>query len=336
MADKKLVIRVYFVDDSFKTVAVSPNIPSNELCNLVAEKIELDEKETFALFFYKHGECRCLDDDEQPCRLMVYETMGNDADFNKYVTDKQEWEKLKKEWEKDSKLVYKRRVFLKHKAIPKEQEKFLTYSYIQAVADVRDGTYPCSQSAAIELAGLQMQVTFGDHNKKIHIAGFLKDKIGRFIPAPLLQSNRKLEDWERDIFQEHGRLIGLKKEDAMLHYLQHVRNWSFYGSTFWNVTTVNKDAASLPDQVVLAVNSNGIQLLKLGTKEPILTQRYADIYSWAYKRNAFAFVSGVLSKQKFQFATPHGKDIARTLQAYVEILLEERKKEGGKSVQKTN
>jgi len=147
----------------------------------------------------------------------------------------------------------------------------------------------------------------------------------------LLQSNRKLEDWEKDIFQEHARLSGLKKEDAMLHYLNHVRNWHFYGSSFWTVQVVNKESVSLPDTVVLAVNSNGIQLLKIGTKDTLLAHRYADIYSWAYKRNAFAYVAGVLTKQKYQFATPHGKDIARTLQAYVEILLEERKKEAAKN-----
>jgi hypothetical protein len=39
-----------------------------------------------------------------------------------------------------------------------------------------------------------------------------------------------------------------------------------------------------------------------------------------------------LSKQKFQFVTPNGKDIARTLQAYVEILLEEKKKTETKQI----
>lgn len=169
-----MVIRVYFVDDSFKTLAVNSGITAKELSAVVAEKIELKtNRETFALFFYRNGEGRCLDDDEQPCKLMVYETMGPDADFMKY-TEKMEWEKLKKEWEKESKIVFKRRVFLKHKAIPKDDEVFLNFSYIQAVADVRDGTYPCSQQAAIELAGLQMQVTFADHNKKVHVGGFLK------------------------------------------------------------------------------------------------------------------------------------------------------------------
>jgi len=219
-------------------------------------------------------------------------------------------------------------VFLKHKSIAKEDEVFLHYSYIQAVANVRDGTYPCNEAAAMELAGLQMQVTFNDHNKKIHVQGFLKDKIDRFIPAPLLKSNRKLDDWEKDIFAEHSRISGIKKKKnaAMLQYLSKVTTWPFYGASFWNVQTVNKENNSLPENVTLAVSSTGIQILKVQTKEAILIQRYADIYSWAYKRNAFAFVSGVLSKQKFQFVTPSGKDIARTLQAYVEILLEEKKK----------
>lgn len=328
MADLKLVIRVHFVDDSFKTLAVSSNISAKELGLQVAQKIDLTATQTFALFYKKNTDERCLEDDEQPCLLMIQEIHGVGADMNQY-TERMEWEKLRKEWEKTCCFIYKRRVFLKNKAIPREDPVFVRYSYIQAVADVIEGTYPCAQAAAIELAGLQMQVTFRDHNKKVHVKGFLKDKLPRFVPAPLLTSNRKVEEWEEDIFAEHARLAGLSSLDAMLSYLNHVRNWSFYGSTFWTVQTVNK-TDQLPDQVILAVNSNGIQILKTTTKEPIISHRYSDIYSWAYKRNAFAFVSGALSKQKFQFATPQGKDIARTLQAYVDILLEEYKAEKNK------
>jgi len=210
MSDNKLVIRIYFVDDSFKTLAVPDSINALELCKQVAEKISLLQLETFALFYDKNGESRCLDNEEQPFKVIVQEICGPDVEYEKYF-EKNEWEKLKKEWEKDSRLVFKRRVFLKHKSIAKEDEVFLHYSYIQAVANVRDGTYPCNEAAAMELAGLQMQVTFNDHNKKVHVQGFLKDKIDRFIPAPLLKSNRKLDDWEKDIFAEHSRISGIKK-----------------------------------------------------------------------------------------------------------------------------
>jgi len=120
--------------------------------------------------------------------------------------------------------------------------------------------------------------------KKIHVSGFLRDKIDKFIPLPLLKTNKKIEDWEKDIFQEHARIAGLKKTDAMTQYLNKVRQWHFYGSTFWTVQTINKENSALPDQVILAVSSSGIQLLKVQGKEPILIQRYADIYSWAYKK----------------------------------------------------
>jgi hypothetical protein len=173
MGDNKLTIRVYFVDDSFKTLGVPDSISASELCKQVAEKISLLQLETFSLFYDKNGESRCLDNEEQPFKVIVQEICGPEVEYEKYF-EKNEWEKLKKEWEKDSRLVFKRRVFLKHKSIAKEDEIFLHYSYIQAVANVRDGTYPCNEAAAMELAGLQMQVTFNDHNKKIHVQGFLK------------------------------------------------------------------------------------------------------------------------------------------------------------------
>lgn len=166
---------------------MSPTITTKELCELVADKISLQkQRATFALYYLKNGEGRCLDEDEQPCKVIVQEVVGQDADFQKYI-QKDEWAKLKKEWEKDSRLVYKIRVFLKHHPITKDDVEYLHYAFIQACANVRDGkysfnceiyfstgTYPCSESAAMELAGLHMQVSFGDYNKKVHVTGFLK------------------------------------------------------------------------------------------------------------------------------------------------------------------
>jgi hypothetical protein len=136
----------------------------------MGDKASIVERETFSIFYVRNGEQRCLDFDELPCKLMVSEMISPDADFNKY-TDKMEWEKLKKEWEKESKLVFKRRIFLKHKSISKEDENYLYYTYLQAAANVRDGTYPCLEGSALSLAGLQMQITFGDHNRKVHLQG---------------------------------------------------------------------------------------------------------------------------------------------------------------------
>ncbi len=45
--------------------------------------------------------------------------------------------------------------------------------YTQAVYNVVSSNYPCSVETAIKLAGLQLQITVGDHNPVIHRPGYL-------------------------------------------------------------------------------------------------------------------------------------------------------------------
>jgi len=85
MGEKKLVRSVYFVDDSFKTLLVNAAISAAELGNMVADKVQLVQKETFALFYMRGGEGRCLDADEKPCKVMIEEIAGGEADFEKYT-----------------------------------------------------------------------------------------------------------------------------------------------------------------------------------------------------------------------------------------------------------
>ncbi len=292
-----------FVDGATKKLPAAPNITGKELRQLVAEKIDLKHIiPTFAIFFKRKSGTeppRCIEDDEQVLKCIVEEMRPNEADPSRFLV-KAEFTKLYTEWEAKNNLLFMRRIFLKHRLVGKEDLVFLNYSYLQAVADVIDNSYP---------------------------EGFLtkEDKYKGYIPSTL-QAAQKKETWEKLILDAHAKLTGTRKEDAMIKYLEIVRKWHFYGSAFWNATSVNKEAASLPDQVVIAVNSIGIQLLKPKTKEIVSTHRFADIATWAYRQNGFAFVHGVLSKQKLQFQTIHGKEIVKTLQAYSEFLLEERKK----------
>lgn len=321
------MIRVHFIDDSFKTLAVGNNITGRELLDVVANKIELEEagRPFFGLYFYKSGESRCVEDEEQVCRLMVHETLGTNVDSNKYINERAEWEIVRKQWEKDCKLVYKRTVFLKYKAIPKEHVQVLNYSYIQSVFNVKHGFYPCNKEVALELAGLQMQADFGDYNPKLHVPGFIveKDKVANLIPEELLKADttKRPEEWEKEIFSEHSKLKGMSKEDAKVMYLQKVRNSKFYGANPWNVAYVSKDVWSnvIPDIAYLIVNSFGIEIWKMGRNEQIAAFDYRDLKSWGYSRNKFSFTSTVVGK-KFQFSTPFAKDIIQILNAHVRAI----------------
>ena len=77
MTEQKVVIRVYFADDSFKTLAVSSEITASELREVMAEKIELEPagKPYFDLFLYKAGESRSIEPNEKICKLIIFETL---------------------------------------------------------------------------------------------------------------------------------------------------------------------------------------------------------------------------------------------------------------------
>ena len=118
---------------------------------------------------------RCLEADEKP-----YEVMKN-------------WDKGGKK-DETAIFLFKKKIFINDSSeVDKEMEDpvardlvyqqagtpfifFLTierFNSFFVVSDITLSVYPCSTNDAIKLAGLQMQVTYGDHNPHIHVSGFL-------------------------------------------------------------------------------------------------------------------------------------------------------------------
>lgn len=112
----------------------------------------------------------------------------------------------------------------------------------QAVYDVIHSNYRCTPEDAVALAGIQMQVDFGDHKDAVHTTGFLafvallcsylvstpavlcfeedvvvacRSKIHQYIPSNLLRLNSP-DQWEKMIFREHAQLLGHPKHEAQV------------------------------------------------------------------------------------------------------------------------
>eukprot|EP00762_Andalucia_godoyi_P005892 ANDGO_06892.mRNA.1 Talin-B len=326
----KVVLKVHFLDDSFKTVLVDPDTcTSSSLRTLIAEKLELrSPHDDFSIYVQRltaQGGERPLDDDELPCKNIVLDMKGVEADVPSYTSVKAQWEEVRRLWEVHFRYVFKRRLFLKDEVLTASaaDEPLVRLVYIQAVSDVISGVYPCSADESLVLAALQMQVAFGDHDDAKHPVGFLAAKITRFLPQGTLSQGRSVQELEADVYAEHVPLRGLSNADAMLQYLSHVRKWYFYGSSFWLVRVGAENPLNLPSAVVLAVNCDGLHLMKTETKELISTFPYTVIHSWAYKVNGFYFKK---SNMKIPFETEFGSQIAKTLKSFVDLILSQQKK----------
>lgn len=307
----KKVVRVFLMDDSSKAFAIDENSSSDQLKQTVVERILMKEDACFAIFEKKEGWERCLEPDEKPCGLMAL-----------WATDTKKKEGGGKESLKDtsSAFIFKKKVFLRDDEREMQDPVAKHYVYIQALWNVIESDYPCNQEDAIKLAGLQVQIVYGDHKSATHTPGFLTQNLKQFVPKDLF-GLRRPNEWEKDIFRAHAANEGKTEEEAKTEYLDIVKQWPFYGTTFYPpCRSINNK--KLPNKAIIGVNAEGILLLKKD-KELVSTHPFTEICSWASSSTTFAFEFGSQTEsQKYTFETKQGAIIASCIQTYIDILVQ--------------
>jgi myosin-7 len=300
MANKK-VVRVHFMDDSIRGFAIDENTTAAELKAIIVERVELKFPDCFALFERKDGWERCLENDEKPCELMALWVNNSTGTSNPA-------------------FIFKKKIFLRDDSKEMEDTVYKHFIYIQALHSVIESEYPCSIDDALKLAGLQVQIVYGDHKASSHTVGFLTQNLKQFVPKDLFPL-KKPNEWEAAIFKAHAMNIGKTAEEAKTEYLEIVKQWPFYGTTFFPpCKTIS--AKKLPQRVIIGVNAEGILLLKKD-KELVSTHPFTEICSWASSSATFAFEFGSQSEsQKYTFETRQGAIVASTIQTYIDILVQ--------------
>jgi hypothetical protein len=299
----KKVVRVHFMDDSIKAFAIDENATTEQLKATVVEKIGMKEDSCFAIFEKKDGWERCLEPDEKPCELMAL--WNNESNGNP---------------KSQCCFVFKKKIFLRDDEREMQDVTAKHHVYIQALHSVIESEYPCSVEDAIKLAGLQVQIVYGDHKPGIHVPGFLTANLKQFVPKDLF-ATKKPNEWETLVFKAHALNAGKSEEDAKSEYLDIVKQWPFYGTTFYPPcrTLATK---KIPSKVIIGVNAEGILLLKKD-KELVSTHPFTEICSWASSSTTFAFEFGSQTEsQKYTFETKQGAIIAACIQTYIDILVQ--------------
>jgi len=250
---------------------------------------------------------RCLENHEKPGDLMLRWNSELGTEPNKIQPA----------------FVFKKKIFLRDSEKEMADPVAKHHVYIQALYSVIESEYPSTIEEAMRLAGLQVQIVYGDHKPSTHTVGFLSVNLRQFVPRDLF-SLKKATEWENLIFRAHATYIGKSTDDAKTEYLDIVKQWPFYGTTFHPPckTVGNK---RILKKVIIGVNTEGILLLKRDSKELVSTHPYTDIFSWASSATTFSFEFGSLdsiNSQKYIFETKNGNEISAIIQTYIDILLD--------------
>lgn len=88
----------------------------------------------------------------------------------------------------------------------------------------------------------------------------------------------------------HHQSRNISSEDAKLDFLRIVYQWPTFGSAFFEVKQTSD--TTFPEQLLIAINKNGVNLIHPTTKDSLITYPFTSISNWSSGNTYFNMVSG--------------------------------------------
>ena len=199
--------------------------------------------------------------------------------------------------------------------------------FLQATADVVDNRYPCKDKDSLTLAALQVQEQYGDYPESgkdfaselrgtDELTG--KPKLAKFLSENYIPENReRMEELTEQITRLYAKLSGYTVNEARLSYLDYVKSWKIYGSTYFLAEPVDEKsskALDFPASVILAINAKGIIIVDPDTRDFLAEYTYKDVDNWGHSTSSFVVVT---KGTKIYFKTERGKELNSMIKVYV-------------------
>ncbi|CAF1239126.1 unnamed protein product, partial [Adineta ricciae] len=220
--------------------------------------------------------------------------------------------------DEQSTVVLRRKYFFSDTNIDQRDPVQLNLLYVQCRNGIVDGTHPVTYDEAIQFAGLQCQIQFGDHEESKHKPGIID--IRDFLP----KEYAKTKNVERKIFLEHKKHAGISELDGKVKYTQLCRSLRTYGVTFFLV----KEKMSGKNKLVprlLGVTKESIIRVDERTKDFLEIWPLTHVKRWTASPNTFTLDFGDYATAYYSVQTHEGQQISQLIAGYIDIILKKRK-----------
>ncbi|KAH8249426.1 hypothetical protein KR032_009554, partial [Drosophila birchii] len=294
--------KIYFPDDTVEAFEIESHTRGAELIADIAQRLELKSPLGYSIFL-KTGD-------------KVYAMPKEDFVFD-FITQLLFWLRQQKTIRSISdghyQLHFMRKLWLNN--LPGEDPNGdVIFSYPQELHKYLKGYYPIDCEQASLLAGL---VYSADHEVSLQR---LPEVLPRMVPEDLIPL-QTVAEWRQQILPRLNR-DHLTEDQAKLLFLQELSHFSCFGSTFFVVKQQNED--TLPETLLIAINSHGFHLLDPQTKEILRSYEYSQLGIWSSGKNHFHIRFGnMIGASKLLCSTTQGYKMDDLLASYVRYFNEE-------------
>ncbi|VVC41903.1 FERM conserved site,Vinculin/alpha-catenin,PH domain-like,IRS-type PTB domain,Talin, central,Ubiquitin- [Cinara cedri] len=329
---KKLrTLKVHMLDGTLKTLLVDDSQPVANLMVVICTKIGITNHDEYSLVRENLEE---EVENKANFGTLTLKRKKEDREREKDAKMEQLRKKLKTDdevnWVDPSKtlreqgidegepVLLRRKFFFSDGNIDSHDPVQLNLLYVQARDAILDGTHPVTEKLALQLAGIQTHIQFGNYCETKHRPPFLDLK--EFLP----QSYIKIKGIEKKIFSEHKKHFGLSELDAKVLYTKTARSLPTYGVTFFLVKEKMKGKNKLVPRL-LGVTKESVLRLDERTKEILQTWPLTTVRRWGASPNTFTLDFGDYSDQYYSVQTTEAEQILQLISGYIDIILKKKK-----------
>jgi len=191
------------------------------------------------------------------------------------------------------------------------------FHYHQELPKLLRGYHKCSTDDAVTLAAWQYRIRFGESKKEFKdIPVMLKELVPHDVVSAMAA-----DDWKKKImgaWKKHPE--GTSYVDAKTSFLKIIAQWQTFGSAFFEVKQTTE--AKLPQDLLIAINKFGINLIDPTNKEVLQTHPFTKVSNWSSGGTYFHLAIGNMMKgSKLLCETTLGYKMDDLLTSYIAHML---------------
>ncbi|KAM6918322.1 unconventional myosin-VIIb-like [Xenentodon cancila] len=190
----------------------------------------------------------------------------------------------------------------------------LTFHYPQELPKYLRGFHNCTKEDMTNLGGLLFRVTVdSDRSQFVMIPKMLNE----LVPADQLKIMSP-EEWKKHIISSYNKQSGMTVQEAKIAFLKAISSWPTFGCAFFLVKQMCEP--SYPNQVLIAISKQGVNLIDPRTKELLVMHSFSRITDYYSKGNVFQMTIRTLVKGiKFICETPQAYTMQDLVTSYVKM-----------------
>lgn len=339
-------VQITFLDGSARTLLVESQTTAHEAVECIGDLLKLENSENYGIYemeVTEHGQLQNYFKGLMKKKLRRSDkvTALGKVPIDRFLETQERLLDIYSGWKngfyKDRHFEFVIKVHLVSKnLLPSLRPNGLHLHFIQAAYNVSYGFYPVPDKLAWELAALQVQGVFGpQEDNKFWTNGLLYQKLKYYLPPSMLDKMDHTAA-EVKILTMHGKFEDIDKQDAFRLYLERLQEieqlQQIYGAHVFPCIRLSRlkktDGSEGAELLLIGISENGITIFDPLEREIINHYPLQEILTYAFKKDAFLFVAGHITKQqKWRMATFCGKAMNDLLLSYIHLKVNQRENE---------